>query len=115
LALQVKVIGDLDGAIAACRAAVQNSKTADEILANLKRQEESAKVKWQLGEISKLEYLGLQIELNSSALARLDVLVKVQEAIGRLEDAMQSPLEKADWILETPRRDSGQAKERKNE
>jgi outer membrane protein TolC len=115
LALQAKVIGDLDGAIAACRAAVQNSKTADEILANLKRQEESAKVKWQLGEISKLEYLGLQIELNSSALARLDVLVKAQEAIGRLEDAMQSPLEKADWILETPRRDSGQAKERKDE
>jgi len=115
LALQAKVIGDLDGAIAACGAAVQNSKTADEILAHLKRQEESAKVKWQLGEISKLEYLGLQIELNSSALARLDVLVKAQEAIGRLEDAMQSPLEKADWILETPRRDSGQAKERKNE
>ncbi|MGA2586408.1 MAG: TolC family protein [Candidatus Aminicenantales bacterium] len=115
LTLQAKALGDLDVAIAASRAAVQNAKIADELFAFLKKQEESAKTRWQLGDISKLEWLGLQLELGSSALARLDALIKVQEAVGQLETAMQSPLDKAEWILDTPRRDSGEKKERDDE
>lgn len=115
LALQARVLEDLDAALAACRVAVQNSKTAEELLSNLNKQAESAKTRWQIGEISKIEYLGQHLELASSALARLDAAVKAQEAVGRLENAMQSPLDKTEWVLVTPQRDVGPSKERKDE
>ena len=113
--LQAKVIGEIDSAVAACRSAADQSKMADDLLAGLDSQEKSARTQYELGEISKLELLGIQLELSSSALARLDALVKAQQAIGQLEDAMQSPLDIVDWILKMPREETGQAKEQKDE
>jgi len=114
-ALQAKVIGEIESAVAACRSAIEKAKVADELLENRKKQETSAKAKYEFGEISKLELLGVQLELASIALARLDALVKAQQAIGELENAIQSPLDLKGWVFETPGRASGQAKERKNE
>jgi len=51
-----------------------------------------------------LELLGVQSELVTSALARLDAIAKAQEAVGQLEDAMQSPLDLEPWTLEAPTR-----------
>jgi cobalt-zinc-cadmium efflux system outer membrane protein len=104
LALQAKVIGEIDRAEAACRSAVAKSKTADDLLANLKKQEETARAIYQLGETSKLEFQGVQLEVAASALSRLDALVMAQRAIGQLEDAMQSPVDLKDWIFEAPQR-----------
>jgi outer membrane protein TolC len=114
-ALQAKVIGEIESAVAACRSAIEKAKVADELLENRKKQETSAKAKYEFGDISKLELLGVQLELASIALARLDALVKAQQAIGELENAIQSPLDLKGWAFETPGRSSGQAKERKNE
>lgn len=113
LALQAKVIGDLESALTATRSAADKAKAADDMLANLRKQEAAAQARYALGDISKLELLGLQLELASSALARLEAVVKAQQAIGDLENAMQSPLDIKEWILETPGRTIGQAKERK--
>lgn len=115
LALQAKVIGEIDSAEAACRSAAAKSKTADDLLASLKKQEETARVIYQLGETSKLEFLGVQLEVAASALSRLDALVMAQRAIGQLEDAMQSPVDLKDWIFEAPQRQSGQTKERQDD
>ena len=115
LALQAQVIGEIDSAEAACRAAVEKSMTADELLENLKKQESAAEARYGLGEISKPELLGVQLELASSALLRLDALISAQRAIGRLEKAMQSPLDIADWVLQEPQRQSGQTKEREDD
>jgi outer membrane protein TolC len=114
-ALQAKVIGEIESAVAACRSSADQSKTADELMSSLEGQEKSARTRYELGEISKLELLGIQMELASSALARLDALVKAQQAVGLLEDAMQSPLDVADWILKMPREETGQVKEQKDE
>jgi outer membrane protein TolC len=114
-ALQAKVIGEVESALAACRSAVEKAKTADELLANLKKQEASARSRYEVGDISKLELLGIELELASTALARLEAVVKAQQAMGELENAIQSPLDMKDWVLESPRRASGQAKERKDE
>jgi cobalt-zinc-cadmium efflux system outer membrane protein len=115
LALQAQVIGEIDSADAACRSAVEKSKTADELLENLKKQENAAEARYGLGEISKPELLGVQLELASNALFRLDALVNAQQAIGQLEKAMQSPLDIADWVFQAPQRQSEQTKERKND
>jgi outer membrane protein TolC len=115
LGLQSKVIGELDAAVAACRSALQKSKAADDLLADLAQQESTAGGRYSAGEISRLELLGIQLELNSSALAGLEALVRAQESVGRLENAMQSPLDVKDWIYATPRSDPGPEKERKND
>jgi outer membrane protein TolC len=115
LALQARVIGEIESATAACRSAVEKVKAADDLLANLQKQEASAKARFELGDISRLELLGIQLELAANGLARLEALVKAQQAIGELENAMQSPLDLKEWIVETPGRVSGPAKERRNE
>lgn len=115
LALQSQVIGELDAAVADCRSALLKSQAADDLLADLARQEAAAKTRREVGEISKLELLGVQIELNASVQARLAALVQAQEAVGRLENAAQSPLDVRDWIYTKAREDSGPAKERKDD
>ncbi|MCX6570834.1 MAG: TolC family protein [Candidatus Aminicenantes bacterium] len=115
LALQSQVIGELDAAVEDCRSALLKSQAADDLLANLARQEAAAKTRREVGEISKLELLGVQIELNAGAEARLEALVQAQEAVGRLENAAQSPLDVRDWFFTKTREDSGPAKERKDD
>jgi len=115
LALQSQVIGELDAAVEDCRAALLKSQAADDILADLTRQETAARGRREAGEISKLELLGVQLELNASALARLEALVQAQEAVGRLENAAQSPLDVMDWISIKAGGDSGPAKEHKDD
>jgi cobalt-zinc-cadmium efflux system outer membrane protein len=104
LALQAKVIEQIDGAIVACRTTVEKARAADAILADLKKQEAAAKARYDVGDISKSELLGIRLEIAASSLARLDALVKAQQAIGELENALQSPLDVKDWILESPRK-----------
>ena len=115
LALQARVISEIEAAVSASRSAVDKVKAADDLLTNLRRQQESSKVRYELGDISKLELLGAELELAANGLARLEALVKAQQAIGELENAIPSPLDLKEWFLETPGRTSGQAKERKDE
>ncbi|MBE3126294.1 MAG: TolC family protein [Acidobacteria bacterium] len=115
LVLQSQVIGELDAAVEDCRSALLKSQAADDLLANLARQEAAAKTRREVGEISKFELLGVQIELNAGAEARLEALVQAQEAVGRLENAAQSPLDVRDWFFTKTREDSGPAKERKDD
>lgn len=115
LALQAQVIGELDAAVEDCRSALFKAAAADDLLGHLTAQEAAARPRRELGEISKLEYLTVRLELSAGAMARLDALVQAQQAVGRLENAAQSPLDVKDWITGEIRRDPGPAKERKNE
>lgn len=115
LALQSQVIGELDAAVEDCRSALLKAQAADDLLANLARQKAAAKTRREVGEISKLELLFVEIELNAGAQARLEALIQAQEAVGRLENTAQSPLDVRDWIYTKAREDSGPAKERKDD
>jgi outer membrane protein, heavy metal efflux system len=115
LALQARTIEAIDGAAASCRAAAGKIKTAEDMRQALLRQEASARARYELGDISKLEWLGLRIELAAGELARLDALVKAQQAAGELEDTLQSPLEPIERVLRTTENAAGTAKERKHD
>jgi outer membrane protein TolC len=115
LALQSSVIAELDAAVEDCRAALLKAKAADDLLTNLAGQERAARAQREAGEISKLEFLGIQLELNAGALARLEALVQAHEAVGRLENAAQSPLDVKDWITTMPRAQAGPVKEQKDD
>ena len=115
LALQSQVIGELDAAVEDCRAAVRKFRAAEDLAANLAVQERAAKAQRALGEVSTLELIGVQLELNAGAQARLEALTQAQEAIGRLENAAQSPLDVKDWISTMSREPSGPEKERQDD
>jgi cobalt-zinc-cadmium efflux system outer membrane protein len=115
LALQTQVIGELDAAVEDCRAALAKAKAADDLLTNLTGQERAARARRELGELSKIEFLGIQLELNAGAQARLEALVQAQEAVGRLENAAQSPLDVKDWITTVPRPGAAAEKEHKDD
>jgi outer membrane protein TolC len=115
LALQSQVISELDAAIEDCRAALRKFRAAEDLATNLAGQERTARAQRELGEISPLEFLGIQLELNAGAQARLEALVQAQRAVGRLENAAQSPLDVKDWISTMSREPSGPEKERKDD
>jgi cobalt-zinc-cadmium efflux system outer membrane protein len=115
LALQSQVIGELDAAIEDLRAAVLKSRAAEDLVANLAGQERAARTQREFGEISPLEFLGIRLELNAGAQARLEALRQAQEAVGRLENAAQSPLDVKDWITTMSRAPAGPEKERKDD
>ena len=115
LAVQSQAIGELDAAVEDCRAAVLKARAAGDLLANLAGQERAARARRELGEISGLELLGVRLELGAGAQARLEALVQAQEAVGRLENAAQSPLDVKDWITIMPPAKAGPVKERKDD
>ena len=90
--LQSGVISAIDAAIAGYRAAVLARTEAEASLARQQEQEKTATAMLDAGEISRGELLALRLQLSASALTRLSAVVKVREALGKLEDALQSPL-----------------------
>jgi outer membrane protein TolC len=115
LALQSQVIGELDAAVEDCRSALRKAQAADDLRANLAAQAKAAAAKHELGEISTLELLTVELELNAGEQARLEALVQAQQSVGRLENAAQSPLEVKDWIYTKAPGQSGPEKEREDE
>ncbi len=101
-ALQASVLGQIDLAVAAYRAASQKQADASAMLTDLTRQENVAESMLQAGAISGSELAALQLQLSVSALARLDALQQAQQAVGQLEDAVQSPLGLPSAVWEKP-------------
>ena len=91
-ALQAGVLSEIDRAVAGYHAAWQKRADADELLARSQKQEQRSRAMLDAGEISKGDLVALRLQLSASALARLDALVKSQQALVQLEDALQSPL-----------------------
>ena len=109
--VQSRAIEEIDRAAAAYRAAIAKTATADALLADLQRQERSARAQFEAGEISRLELGSIQLELAASELSRLDALVKAHQSLGQLEDAMQSPADLGEWLSTTPPRQPPARKE----
>ena len=91
-ALQARVVAEIERSVAVYRVALQKKADTEALRANLQKQERIARAMFDAGEISKSELAALRLQLSASALARLDALTKSQQALGQLEDALQSPL-----------------------
>ncbi len=100
-ALQAGVLSDIDRAVAGYRVSLKKRADADELLARLQKQEQRSHAMFDAGEISKGELAALRLQLSASALARLDALVKSQQALVQLEDALQGPLGLPEAIWQT--------------
>jgi len=111
-ALQARVLAEVDRALAAYQAALLQRTDAESLLARLRHQEATARAVFGLGEISRSDLLRLQLELGTSALARLDAVSGARQARGDLEDALERPLPASIDAWQTPPRSPAAAEER---
>lgn len=107
LELQAGVLAEVERASADADAAIDRARAADTLQVALEREEAAARSAYAVGEISRLELLGLQAEAVSAALTRLDAMARAHAARGALEDAIQSPLDVGPWVLNAPGRAGG--------
>lgn len=98
-ALQTRVIGEIDRAVAGYQAALQKTATAESLLNDLNKRQQSVQSMFDAGITDRLALANAQFEFRVGALARLNALVKAQQSLGELEDAVQSPLTLPDSIL----------------
>ena len=92
LALQAHVIADLDRAEAAATAARAQLAALDGLSAAQQKQQAAVAAQVAAGAADPLDLLTTRLELGLSELARLEGRVKLQAALGALEDAWQQPL-----------------------
>jgi len=92
LTVQTTAIGEIDSALAGYDAALQKSATAKTLLEDLQKQLDSVRAQAQAGEVEPLTLANAEAEYATGAQNRLDALIKAQQALGQLEDAVQSPL-----------------------
>ena len=111
--LQSGVIASIDSAVAGYRGALLARSEAETSLARQQEQEKTAAAMLDAGEISRGELLALRLQLSASALTRLSAIVKVREALGKLEDALQGPLglPAAAWQIAPRTAENGDTKE----
>jgi outer membrane protein, heavy metal efflux system len=92
LTVQANAVAEIDSALAGYRAALQQVATARTLLDNSQKQLDSVRAQAQAGEIDPLAVANAEVEFATGEQNRLNALVQAQQSLGRLEDAVQSPL-----------------------
>ena len=92
IALQAKVITEIDRAVAAYQVTQNNLSTLEFLAAAQERQNETVAAQVRAGAADPMDLLSSQLELGASKLAQLDGRVRFQQAFAALEDAVQRPI-----------------------
>ncbi len=103
LALQAQVSGEIDRALAARAATQDQLRQLDVLLDTQRKHVQSVEAMVKAGAADQLELRTAQLEVATTELARLDALVKAQQALGQLEDAVQVPLPTLPSVEQDPR------------
>lgn len=90
LTVQTLARTQIDSALAAYDSDRAQLVTANSMLRNLQRQLGSVDAQVAAGELQPLDLANARLAYEAGAEDRLDALVRVQQALGRLEDAMES-------------------------
>ena len=104
LTVQTDAVTRIDSSLAAYDSARTQLMTADALLRGLERQLRSVHAQVTAGELQPLDLLNARLAYQSGAQERLEALVRAQQALGRLEDAAQSPLTLAPATVAAARR-----------
>jgi cobalt-zinc-cadmium efflux system outer membrane protein len=97
-ALQARIIGELDRTLAGYRASLKTAETAADILEAERMRRETLRKRLKPGEASGFALTNADVSLITAELSRLDALVKAQQALGLLEDALQRPVEQTENV-----------------
>jgi outer membrane protein, heavy metal efflux system len=105
LALQAKVIGEIDGALASFRASQTNAAALKTLVAAQQAQHQAVLDQFRAGAVDQLEVTTAELEFDAADLTRFEAEVKVQQALGALENAIRRPLALPPGILQPNRKD----------
>ena len=94
-ALQARVIGDIDQALASYRSALKKLATADTLIGAQKKRQDAIARQFKAGEVDKLQLTSTRLELVSIELLREHTRISILQALGALEDALGRPLDEA--------------------
>jgi outer membrane protein, heavy metal efflux system len=92
LTVQATAISEINSALAAYDAALKKSALAKKLLDDLRKQLDSVRAQAQLGEVDALTLANAEAEYAVGTQNQTAALVQAQQALGDLEDAVQSPL-----------------------
>jgi outer membrane protein TolC len=93
IAVQAKVIGEIDRVVAVYGASRTNLAALHRLAAAQKAQSEIFEAQFKAGALEQLDVRRAQFELTAARLAELDAQIKLQQAAGALEAAVQRPLD----------------------
>jgi len=103
LALQAKVISEIDRALLNRAAVLEQLQQLENLQSAQRQQLNQLEVSLQAGAADQVELLTARIEFATTELSRLDALVKKQQAIGLLEDALQRPFDALSTVERDPK------------
>jgi cobalt-zinc-cadmium efflux system outer membrane protein len=106
-AVQAKVIGEIDQALAVFRNAEERVKSLQSLRIEQQRLAEMMEARVKVGVAEPLDLLAVQSELAASAVIESDARVQLVRAFGQVEDAMQSPFRIPDGIEGKLKNDGG--------
>jgi outer membrane protein TolC len=92
LTVQSQALNEIDGALAAYSSALQQVAAAEALQENIGRRLDSVRSQQRAGSVEPLAVANAEVESAAGAQSRLDALIRTQQALGQLEDAVQSPL-----------------------
>jgi outer membrane protein, heavy metal efflux system len=92
LTVQANAISEIDSALAGYDAAMQKVEVAKQLQLDLQKQLDSVRSQAQMREADALDLANAKVAYYAGAQNQLDALAKAQQALGTLEDAVQSPL-----------------------
>ena len=92
LVVQANAIGEINTALAGYQEALREAATAGALLKSLRQRLDSVRAQEQAGETDPLAVATAEVEFDTGRQSQLAALVKAQQALGQLEDAVQSPL-----------------------
>ncbi len=88
------------------RATEQNSATLGSLAEAQAKRRESVEAQFKAGATDQLDLLNAQFESASAELVQFDARLKLQQAIGALEDAVQRPLNLPDAVFHSSQSDA---------
>ena len=103
VALQSKVISEIDRALLNRSAAIEQVRQLEAISLAQQQQLDQIEAALKAGAADQLEAATVRAEFAATALARVDAMTKKQHAIGMLEDALQRPFEGLSTVERDPK------------
>jgi outer membrane protein TolC len=92
LALQDKIINEVDRTVNVYRASFRKFAVATDVLEKQTKQNRTLENILRPGDVSRLTLSRSQLDIDSTALARVDAFRQAQDALGALEDALEQSL-----------------------
>jgi outer membrane protein TolC len=112
LSLQAQVIAEIDRAMAARAASQRQLQQLDTMLETYRQHVQFVEAAVRAGGADQLELSSARLEAALTEVARLDAILKAQEALAQLEDAVQVPFDALQSVEQNPRSQVGKEKNR---